>query len=1033
MIRFLILGMFILGMPNHTAWTQTAVSDEPYIVETWHIEDGLPQNSVYALTQTSDGYIWMGTQEGLVRYDGVRFTVFDTRTTPALHHNWIYVITEDRDRTLWIGTQGGGVTRLQNGIFTTYRMSDGLGGDWVYDILQDRQGTVWIATDGGVSRWTDGRWSALTVIDGLSSNSVRSLCESRDGAIWLGTTHNGLNRFYGGRITQYKASEGLAENSVTAIREDADGALWIGTSNGGISILKNGHLAPLNLPGTLLGNRIWKLTTDRLGNMWIGRNGQGLSRYADGHVMTYTSALGLSDDRVLSILEDREGSLWIGTSGGLNRMRYSQFHVIGRQEGLSNEVVFPILQSRSGDMWIGTEDGLIRLSGGGITSYGTGHGLPGKSIFALCEDRDHRLWVGTNRGLTSMENGSFRPWTTRDGLPDAPVQSIHQHLDGRVWISFEEAGLATYADGRFQRVPMPHGSYDAFEMASSRDSALWMATNDGLIRYHRGNWTTFNVDSGLSHNAVRTIYEDSDGTLWIGTRGGGLNRFRDGRWTSYTMRDGLFDDLVYRILEDAHGTLWMSCNKGIFRVSKRELNDFADGKISTLTCVSYGKADGMRSRECNGGFQPAGWKSSDGRLWFPTVKGAVVVDPDQLEVREQPPVVVIEELRVDGVSIPWREGITLSPDKRNIEIQYAGLSFLAAEKLRFRYRLEGFDDDWIDAGVRRSAFYTNVPPGRYHFEVEASIGLGTWSEAATLPVVTVVPRFYQTWWFYLGCGAALAGFFFAGHSLRVSRLKKSEERLAAVVRQRTQSLETEKAISERQASELKQANSIKNEIIGIVAHDLKNPLTAILGYASLLADHPDLSEEGKKDVRQIVMASERMDHIISQLLQIAEIDAGNLNLRIGPVNLTQVLYQLIAQHSRVAARKNQTIHCDLEDDVVIRGDSEKVKSIAENLMSNAIKYTPKSGTIRVILTRNGDVGQLAVEDEGPGIRDEELPRLFQRWSRLSARPTGGETSTGLGLSIVRQFVDLHSGRLRVENRREHIGSRFVVELPMNAE
>lgn len=1025
MIRYVLLGCLTCA-----AWSQGTISRQPYMIESWHIEDGLPQNSVYALTQTSDGYIWLGTQEGLVRYDGVRFVVFDTRTTAELKHNWIYVLYEDRDRALWIGTQGGGVTRLNDGRFTTFRISEGLAGDWVYDILQDRDGVIWVATNGGLSRWVDGKWSTLSGIDDLPSHSVRVLWETRDGSLWFGTTQ-GLNRFSSGRIASFKISENAVDNSITALCEDTAGTLWIGTGGGGIGVIKSDRVVLQAQFASLSGNRIWKLYADREGNIWIGHNGRGLSCYTGDRITAYSSALGLSDDRVLSILEDREGSLWIGTSGGLNQMRHSQFHVIGQLEGLSNEVVFPILQTRSGDMWIGTEGGLFRLVGNRVQSYGVPDGLPGKSVFALCEDRDDRLWIGTNRGLASMDGGQLRQWTSRHGVPDAPVQSIHHHVDGRVWISFEEAGLVTYAEGRFQRVPMPHGSTDAFEMASGRDSALWMATNNGLIRYHRGQWTTFNVDSGLSHNAVRTIHEDSDGTLWIGTRGGGLNRYRDGRWSSYTTDNGLFDNLVYRILEDRYGMLWMSCNKGIFRVSKRALNDVADGTLSTLTCVSYGKADGMRSRECNGGFQPAGWKSSDGRLWFPTLKGAVVVDPDQLGVREQPPVVVIEDMRVDGISVPWRGSIAIPPDKRNIEIQYAGLSFLAVEKLHFRYRLFGFDDDWVDAGPRRSAFYTSVPPGRYRFEVAASVGLGTWSDAAVLPVVTVIPRFYQTWWFVLGCGAALAGFLFVGHSLRVSHLKKRELRLGELVQQRTQSLEAEKATSERQALELKQANQIKNEIIGIVAHDLKNPLTTIMGYASLLYDHPNLSEEDKKEVQHIVVASERMDHIISQLLQIAAIDAGNLSLHLDDVHLSQVLHQLIAQYSRMATRKNQTIHFDLDDDVVIRGDSEKVKSITENLMSNAIKYTPKNGTIRVRLSRNGNMGQLAVEDEGPGIRDEEFPRLFQRWSRLSAKPTGGETSTGLGLSIVRQFVDLHSGRIHVENRREGAGSRFVVELPLS--
>jgi signal transduction histidine kinase len=462
----------------------------------------------------------------------------------------------------------------------------------------------------------------------------------------------------------------------------------------------------------------------------------------NGRFASYTTQFGLSDNMTRAIYEDAEGSIWVGTRNGLNRLKDGKFTVYTVGEGLANNSVLSLYGDAKGGLWVGTRSGLSEFKNGRFTSYTTKDGLSDDTVLAITEAEDGGLWIGTGQGLNLLRNGKFTPYRTMDGLTN----------DG-VWSLWE-----------------------------ARDGVLWIGTDGGgLNRWENGKFVAYTSKEGLANDIVLSIYEDEEDTIWVGTSGG-LSRFKNGRFTTYTSQVGLFDDVVFQILQDGTGHLWMSCNKGVFRVSKKELDDFAEGRVKSITSMSYGTTDGMKSRECNGGFQPAGWKSRDGRLWFPTVKGVAVVAPDRIRINDHVPPVIIERVVVDNTPINATENIRFASGKERFEFHFAGLSYVAPEKVQFKYKLEGFDGDWIDAGTRRDASYTNIPAGHYSFKVIASNNDLVWNLNGASFEFYLQPHFYQTYWFYAFC-VVIAGLL--GWLLYRFRVRQMNAEFSAVLAERT--------------------------------------------------------------------------------------------------------------------------------------------------------------------------------------------------------------------------------------------------------
>lgn len=722
--------------------------------EVWLTEHGLPQNTVHAIAQTRDGYIWIGTEEGLARFDGVKFTVFDKQNTPAFKSNYIRTLLADRQGALWIGTAQG-LVRMLNGKFTVFTRDEGLPSETIQAIYEDREGNLWVATANGLGLFKSGGLTTFTTKERLISGSIQALFEDSDGALWIATPY-GVGRVKDGKFSNYAVRDGLGSNSVRAIQQDRDGRLWFGTL-GGLTSFDGGRFTTYTTRDGLPNDRVISLQVDRDGGLLIGTAG-GLCRLANGRFTGFGPGEPLTTSTILSLLEDREGNLWIGTeSGGVNLLKDTKFTTYTVKNGLSNDLVKSIHEDRQGNTWIGTDGGgLNLLKNGKLTVYSTRDGLSSNVVLALSSDNAGNLWAGTPDGLNRFSQGRFTVYTSADGLANNDVRSIYVDHRGDLWIG-TRGGLTRMSNGVFKTFTEVDGLPNDLITTLHEDikGNLWIGTFGGLGRLTNEEFTTFTSRDGLSSDAVISLHEDSDGTLWIGTNGGGLNRMKDGKFTAYTTSNGLLDDVVYRILEDRENNLWLSCRKGIFHIAKKELDEFAKGMISSIAPVAYGTADGMMTRECSGGGDPAGWKGGDGKFWFPTIKGVAMIDPERLKTNLQAPPVVIEQLRIDDQSFSPGESLELPAGTTRFDLYYTAPSFVAPEKVRFKYKLEGFDKDWIDSGTRRIAYYTNVRPGTYTFRVIASNNDGVWNETGAAFSLYLKPYFYQTYWFYAVCLLAL--------------------------------------------------------------------------------------------------------------------------------------------------------------------------------------------------------------------------------------------------------------------------------------
>jgi diguanylate cyclase (GGDEF)-like protein len=722
-----------------------------YVHDVWTSNDGLPQESVNAITQTPDGYLWVGSQEGLARFDGVTFTTFDSHTTRGVLDNFIHALFTDRTGTLWIGASDGLLRYEGNGRFVPAWNSATEPTTSARQVTEDGAGRLWVSmgSDGtsgpkGLLRYRNGIESILTTKDGLSSNVVSYSAFDRDGNLWLATS-NGIDVLAGGRVVRrYTTADGLADNVVRVVLVDRAGTVWAGTEKG-LSSLKNGRFSSFTTRDGLADDRILRLLEDRDGVLWIA-TGRGVNRVIDGKIEPPPPIAGLDNSQIFALFEDREGSLWIGTHvNGLHRLRSAKFTAIGGPEGLLKDSINGIYEDRAGRIWIGTaQSGANILEHGRVRALSKRDGLETNGVRVFREDRDGAMWIGTRNGLQRLADGKVTTWTKSDGLPDDNILSVLRDRRGVLWIGTNR-GVARYENGRIVQVSTPRGFPQTVRVIhEDRRGRVWFGGGEGLAWW---DGARFRVEPQFAKAHVMSVSEDGDGTMWLGTWSQGLHRLRDGQVTRYTTASGLYDNVAWSLLDDGRGNLWMGSNRGIYRVAKKQLDDFAAKRIATIACTVYGTADGMRRRETNWGTPPA-IRARDGRFWFATTGGAVVIDPAGIRTNRLPPPVVLERFVADDREIATGTAAVLPPGTQNIEIHYAGLSLVSPDKVRFRYRLEGYDDDWVDAGARRTAYYTNVDPGTYRFRVIAANDDGVWNETGASVSFRLKPYFRQTPWFY---------------------------------------------------------------------------------------------------------------------------------------------------------------------------------------------------------------------------------------------------------------------------------------------
>jgi ligand-binding sensor domain-containing protein/signal transduction histidine kinase len=778
----------------------------------WRTDSGLPQNTVHSILQTRDGYLWLGTDGGLVRFDGIDFLTFDAENTPQLPSDTVYDLLEDASGTLWISTAAG-LLSYRNGAFVAYTMAQGLPAATVWFSYQDQRHRIWAVTPAGPAFFNGKSFAAVAGAQAAGPLNRRALAEDATGMLWLGGssgifaldtrpatprlalhllngiaagaveldrqgnvwigTGEGLERYAHGTLAAVPVLP--ARTEVTALDRDAAGGMWVGTASGIVDVV-NDRAALLLRPhglGRERTNHVDRFFRDRQGVLWIATE-RGLFRLAGNQLESFAPDSALASNRVLAMYEDREGDLWVGTdSGGLNMLRDQRFTTYTTKDGLSGNFVRCVLQSSTGELWIGTDGaGLNRRTRTGFVHFTTADGLSSNVILSLAGGAGGDLWIGTPDGMNLLHpkggpKGLVERFSSADGLPDDFIRSLYTDQDGSLWIGTRH-GLAHRTGGKFTTYSSLDGlgsDFIGLIFRATPGGDLWVGTSGGLSRMHDGVFANYTVQQGLSNNIVTAISQDQQGTLWLATNGGGLNRLSQGAIQAFPWSTKALPGTIYGTLEDASGHLWLSSQTGIFRVAIAQLDAYAGGAASSIAVTAYGTADGMNIRECSGGGHPAAWKLADGSLWFATLDGVSFLDPEHAPENRVPPPVVVEKVLVDDRvrSLDVRgldQELTVKPGANRLEFQYAGLSFAAPRKVEYRYQLQGFDGNWIEAGTRRAAFYTNLPPGRYRFRVLAANNDGVWNTSGASFDLRLLPHYYQTYWFYslLALASLLLGY-----------------------------------------------------------------------------------------------------------------------------------------------------------------------------------------------------------------------------------------------------------------------------------
>ncbi len=980
-----------------------AAAQAQFRIDRWTTNEGLPQNSITSLIQTRDGYLWMTTNDGLVRFDGVRFTVFNRNNSPVFPSNRLAGLFEDQRGRLWFYSENGGILFYENGRFTLASPPNVLPPAALSAFHHDGAGGILFHSGGQNYRWQTDKFVPLQ-LPGLPAESLIVLTD-RDSGFWF-SGQSCVYRVKDDRVTTYQVAAPAKQAVYRAAYQDRHGSVWLFLSmptDEQLIRIKNEQVQ--HYP--FASNNAWKMAEDLTGNLWFSAYNQGIFRIDAAAVAAATplpnaiqqvaAVAGILANTSGQLCPDREGGMWVGTEHGLLRLLPQTIRYFTKEDGLPEENVYPLLEDRAGQVWAGIwQNSLVKYADGHFTTVL--RQIESYFITTLFEDRQGRFWFGGLGKLHSLTNGKPLPCGAEVGFPQPTEFSVVvEDKTGALWFGTNN-GLSRYANGQATVFTTQQGLPDNYLIAllPARNGKLWIGTRGGLGVWENGTIRAFTEKDGLGSNYIRSLYEDADGVLWIGSYDGGLTRLKDGRFTRYSTNEGLYSNGVFCILEDSQGWFWMNSNQGLHRVRRQELNDFAAGRTRFLTSIAYNKIEG------NGGRQPAGIKTRDGKLWFPTGQGIAIVDPETVKTNPLAPPVLIEEISLDRQLIENdffqsairnpQSAIVLNPAQRNLELRYTGLSYLDSEQVKFKYRLEGLEKDWNEVGTRRSAYYSYLPPGEYTFRVSAANRDGVWNPIGAAVRIIVQPPFYQTWWFWAACVLSASALIWGGFRYRVRQLQTRAEEQEAFARQLIASQEHERG---RIAAEL---------------HDgLSQSLVIIKNRAMLSLIQPDDHDRAVEQLREIAEAS---THAIDEVKEIIY-DLRPIQLdRLGLTRSIEDALNKVAHAHELELSKQ----LDDVDGVFTKEYENSLYRIVQESLNNIIKHAAAT-RIEVHLHRREQQVELMIRDNGKGF----VPG--------AANPERqSETRSGFGLLGIVERARLLGGQTQIESA-VGIGTTVSVIIP----
>jgi signal transduction histidine kinase/ligand-binding sensor domain-containing protein len=1071
------------------AWTPCASALDPalevsqYAHTAWKIREGFSKGRITSFAQTPDGYLWLGTEFGLLRFDGVRNLPWDPPTGEHLPSNYIRSLVAAHDGRLWIGTYKG-LASWKDGKLTVYRE---LVGQTVDVLLEDHEGTVWAGGYAGpVGRLCAIQSGSAQCFgdDGRLGLWVASLYEDSRGNLWAGA-QTGLWQWRPGPPKLYPMPYPLIGTSSQTLNESDDGALLIATE-GGIKKLVDGKAEAYSLPA--IGPQRFKplrMLRDRNGGLWIGTTDRGLFHVHQGRTDVFSQSDGLSGDYINKFFEDREGNIWVATVNGLDRFRDFAVPTISARQGLSTAIVWSVLGTRDGSVWLGTPDGVNRWDNGQLTIYRkrgawqesgrskqarqlnvrevADAGLPDDGVESLFQDDAGRIWAFTERGTAYFENGRFIPVTTNPALvenrhprqrhvtgvlalvaPTGQLHSITGDSSGNLWISDQSQGLFHLrGESVVEQIPwasLGRKDWAMALLAGPVPGGLWLGFSQGGVAYFKDGKVreSYSGPDGLGEGIVTSLSLDSDGTLWAATQGG-LSRVKNGRVATLTSQNGLPCDTVFWVMQDDARSFWLYMACGLVRIAGTEMDAWVADPKRTIQNTVFDSSDGVRSRALTTGFTPLVAKTVDGKLWFLPLDGVSVIDPQHLPFNKLPPPVHIEQITADRKTYwqnlsddPTSSSPRLPPLVRDLTISYTALSFAAPEKVLFRYKLEGWDRDWQDAGNRRRAFYTNLSPGKYRFRVAACNNSGVWNEAGTFLDFSITPAYYQRNWFRISSVVALAVLLWMLYKLRVRGIQQRSEQLALVNTklevQIAERKQAEEALQQAQA-DLTHANRVSSmgELTASLAHEIRQPIAAAIINANtclrwLSRDQPDL-EKARAAASRIEQDGKRASEIVNRVRLLFQKGTPQREL----VDLNDIIREMMLLLHHEAMKFAVFIRVELAADLPrTMGDHVQLQQVLMNLMMNSIDAM-KDVNGRRELTIKSQCGEnsevlISVSDTGVGLPPQQADKIFNAF--FTTKPHG----TGMGLRISRSIVESHGGRLWAADNSPH-GATFQFTLP----
>lgn len=990
-----------------------------YSLQMWSTDNGLPQNSVHSILQTSDGFLWLGTEGGLARFDGYQFRIFDRQSTPALPGDDIRCLLEDKSGALWVGTASG-LARLKDNRIQTFSGASGPPAGAVRSLLETNDGRLWVLTADGLAvaavRNVDPArisFHTFSQADGMSSATVLSMAKDANGGLWVGTS-NGLDRIVGDRVERGPAA--LAGISIDLLANEATDvrALLIVTPDslmkledetltsltrrdllptGGIrSLLATGKgiwavgrdSATLIRPdGTvtfaaghdLPGTQITTIAEDRHGAVWIGTNA-GLARFWNGRM---ESAPGSATDSaaVLAIYEDHDGDLWVGTeTGGVRVLRDRMFQVVGGSPDPMEAPVTSVLQTAGGDLWIGTNGGgVTRIGQNKTQTFTSKDGLTSDTILALASDHANSpdLWVGTPDGLNVLHAGQWKSLTSADGLADDLVRSLLVASDGAVWIGSRH-GATRWKDGQATIMTMAQGlgSDLVGPMLQDAGGDIWIGTSGGLAHLHAGAWRNYTTADGLPGNIITSLQASARGGLWVGTAQHGLAYWDGSHFFSFSDSTTM-PRQIYGLLEDGAGSLWLTSDHGIFRISIADLDRFRTNPRSEIAVVAYGTADGLPTVETEGVGYPSAWRMNDGRICFATRRGVVIAEPSTSPASETAPPVELEQITVDDHAVTREQIASLAPGPSHFSFSFAGIHLAAPQRVQYRYMLKGVDKTWVDAGTRRTAYYTSIPHGRYVFRVSARNAGGPWSQPVDLPL-ELRPHLYETVWFKLLLVVLFAWLCFVLYGLRVRTLQSRFDAVSA------------------------ERNRLAREIHDTLAQSFVAVSVRLEIMSQMLrsSDGIDTCREQLNQVRSMVRDSLAEARRSIWDLRSEGIDAQSLPARLA--GLVQETRSKIPDTQLETTGTYRPLSQPMEDELY---------RIAQESVTNAAHHA-QANTLRLQLSYELDSLSLRISDDGRGFAIEQAPSRkdghfgltgIQERARILGADVKFESEPGQGTSV----------------------------------